>query len=538
MSLLAQDDSNRNSGARKGCVPPIAGETRARVLVVDDDESALRAMEKLLCLAGFAVCAVADGEAALAEANRLRPDIVLTDLHMPGIDGAELCRRLRQSAPDIPVVVMTASSDIQGAVASLRAGAEDYLVKPLEYDVVSLCVDRALSRRNAKLAHDKLRRHTEALYRTLNARLVVSQAREQQRANAEAQQHAQLNALLENLSEGVVVVEASGRLLMLNEAARRILELGNEGLSTAGALQSLEAYDLGQQPLSQEQHPLSRALRGEEFKDYEVCYKHSGAAWRRVASTGTCVRDASGAVALAIVMLRDLTELRRVEKQRDEYLALISHDLRSPLNNIHLCVTMLKNDAAEKGLAACASLAERAELNVQRTMDMIDELTDSTRLELQGVPSGREPCDLRLLATAVVSRMDDAQARRITIAADSAGSYVIQAQPSGLDRVIANLLTNALKYSAEDSPVFVRLACNENAVELDVTDRGIGIAPDSLKMLFDRYYRTPAGKANANGLGLGLYIVRLTVEAYGGRVRVLSEVGKGSTFRVSFPVHS
>jgi signal transduction histidine kinase len=104
--------------------------------------------------------------------------------------------------------------------------------------------------------------------------------------------------------------------------------------------------------------------------------------------------------------------------------------------------------------------------------------------------------------------------------------------------VIANLLTNALKYSAEDSPVVVRLKRRENAVELEVIDRGIGIAPDSIKKLFDRYYRTAAGKANASGLGLGLYIVRLTVEGYGGRIGVFSEVGKGSTFRVRFPAHA
>jgi|GEM_PF-1190055 len=536
---LTQADSSRDSDAQSGRIPSaIVSEKGARILVVDDDEVALKGLEKLLCLDGFAVSAAADGEAALAEASRLRPDIVLTDLHMPKIDGTELCRRLHELAPDLPIIVMTASSDMQGAVESLRAGAEDFLSKPLDHDVVSLCIDRALSRRNAKLEHHKLRRETEELYRTLNTRLVVDHAREQQRANAEAQQRAQLNALLENLSEGVAVADPSGRLVMVNDAARHILGLGNEELNTTDALQSLDAYDLARQSLRQEQHPLSRALRGEQFEDYEVCYKHSDGAWWRVASTGTCVHDASGGVALAIVLFRDLTELRRVEKQRDEYLALISHDLRNPLNNVLMCVTMLKQAMEEKGLAACASLAERAERNVKRTTEMIEELTDSTRLELQGVPSGREPCDLRLLATAVVSRMDDVNARRITIAADSAASYVVLAESSGLDRVIANLLTNALKYSAEDAPVIVRLAHKKNAVELEVIDRGIGIAQDSIKKLFDRYYRAAAGKANASGLGLGLYIVRLTVEAYGGRIGVFSEVGKGSTFKVSFPAHA
>src|SRR5450631_723979 len=236
---LTQAESSRDSDAQSGGIPSwIVSEKRARILVVDDDEVALKGLEKLLCLDGFAVSAVADGEAALAEASRLRPDIVLTDLHMPKIDGTELCRRLHELAPDLPIIVMTASSDMQGAVESLRAGAEDFLSKPLDHDVVSLCIDRALSRRNAKLEHDKLRRETEELYRTLNTRLVVNHAREQQRANAEAQQRAQLNALLENLSEGVAVADPSGRLVMVNDAARHILGLGNEELGSADALQS------------------------------------------------------------------------------------------------------------------------------------------------------------------------------------------------------------------------------------------------------------------------------------------------------------
>jgi len=90
---------------------------------------------------------------------------------------------------------------------------------------------------------------------------------------------------------------------------------------------------------------------------------------------------------------------------------------------------------------------------------------------------------------------------------------------SRLERVIANLLTNALKYSADDAPVTVRLTRRTGSIELDVIDRGIGIAPESLNRLFERYFRTAAGKAHASGLGLGLYIARLIAEAHGGESR-------------------
>jgi len=101
--------------------------------------------------------------------------------------------------------------------------------------------------------------------------------------------------------------------------------------------------------------------------------------------------------------------------------------------------------------------------------------------------------------------------------------------------VIANLLTNALKYSADDAPVTVRLGLEGTSVVLDVLDRGIGIAPESRSKLFERYYRATGGQAQASGLGLGLYISRLIVEGHGGTITVSSELGRGSTFRLMLP---
>ena len=166
---------------------------------------------------------------------------------------------------------------------------------------------------------------------------------------------------------------------------------------------------------------------------------------------------------------------------------------------------------------------------------MIEELTEATTLEAKGAALPRAACDMRELIAGVVARLDEARSRRITIEADGASQYVVLGDASRLDRVITNLLTNALKYSPEDSPVRVRLARGAASVEIDVIDRGIGIAPESQKLLFERYFRTQSGKAQATGLGLGLYIARLIAEDHGGRIEVSSEVGKGSTFRLVLP---
>lgn len=159
------------------------------------------------------VTSAPEGELALVEARRTMPDVVLTDLEMPLVGGVELCRQLREIDPDLPVIVMTAHSDLQLAVDSLRAGADDYLTKPLELRVLHWCVQRVLAQR----AHRKL-------HRVLNEHLLLSSIRQQELAETAERHRAQVDTLLENLSEGVVVADGDGRLLIFNRAARSILE--------------------------------------------------------------------------------------------------------------------------------------------------------------------------------------------------------------------------------------------------------------------------------------------------------------------------
>lgn len=525
-------DSDQDAPARAGQTgAPGEAARRARILVVDDDESTRRALEDLLRKNGFETSTKSDAESALSDARRELPDVVLTDLRMPAIHGAELCHRLHEVDADLPIIVMTGFSDMGAVLESLGGGAQDYVIKPLNHEVIVWTVRRAIARRTAQ-------REQEKLYRTLNERLVMSSIREQEHAEAEAQQNAQLHALLGNLSEGVIIADPSGRISIINDAARAILGIDEKEQQTTGTLRRLEAHDLEDHTLGVEQHPLMRALRGEHYVDYEVlCIRPNGER-RHVSSMGTSVSDGRGGVALAIVVFHDVTQLRHLEQQRDRYLSLLSHDLRNPMASILVLVSTLKLTMARKGLAEGADLAERVERNVQRMSSMLEELTEATTLESNGVALHREARDLRVLVAGVVNRMDDARARRITLEADTATPHVVLADVSRLERVVENLLTNALKYSAEDSTVTARVMRKGSDVELDVVDRGIGVPSESVEMLFDRYYRTKAGRARASGLGLGLYIARLLVEAHGGRIDVTSEVGKGSTFRLILPAHT
>jgi PAS domain S-box-containing protein len=508
-----------------------------RVLLVEDDEHTCRALTTLLGSDGFLVSAAADGATAIAEAARSPPDVVLTNLKTPTIDAAELCRRIREIDANLPLIFMISHADLPLVIESVRAGAEDFLTKPLQRDLLLSRLECAIARRSAKLEREHVRLRAQEVVRSINERLVLSSVREQEHAEAEVEQRAQLSALLENLREGVAIAEPSGRIRLINDAGKAILGLGDKDLPSIDALDALEIQDVESQPLRNEQHPLMRALRGEQFTDNEVQLTRPNGERRRLVSTGTSVKDERGQVTLAFIVFRDVTELRRLGQQRDEWLALVSHDLRNPLSSILVLVSALKWSVKKQGPAEAIGLAERIERNLWQMNDMIEELSEATTFESEGVMLRRVACDLRELVVGVVARMDDARASRISIEVHNASPCLVLADATRLGRVVDNLLTNALKYSAADAPVSARLSRTESHVELEVIDRGIGIAAENVKRLFDRYYRTKAGKAHAGGIGLGLYISRLIVEAHGGRIAVSSEVAKGSTFTLTLPFH-
>jgi PAS domain S-box-containing protein len=547
------------------------GTTRVLV-VVDDDDSTREGLETVLRSEGFLVDLARDGATALQAARERSPDVVITDLNMPVMDGVELCVHLHELDPDLPVVLITAFGDMESVALGMRAGGQDFLTKPLQVEAVVSSVVEAVERRAAKAAkraplaadeapgaagtggpssgvlsaevntadrvlvrREQLTRIASEL-RSVNERLVISSVREQQHAEEEARQRAQLDALLGNLSEGVIVADAHGQIRIVNAAARHILGLEDRPIRTLEQLNALEALTVKGAPLPVSNRPLTRALRGEEVEECELVRVRPDGERRCLLTSGTNVRDERGNVELAMLVFRDVTELRRLERQREEYTALISHDLRTPLGSIHLLAETIRRRIAKNApVEEVADLAERIRQNAARMNAMVQEILDVSRLEADAMEFERDICDLRKLVAQIVARLDDARARRIVVVAEET-PYTVLGDPPRLDRAITNLLTNALKYSPDDADVRIVFARSGPDIKIHVVDRGIGMPNEDLARLFDRYYRAPSGRLET-GIGLGLYITRLLAEAHGGRIEVESAPGKGSTFTFVLPSH-
>ncbi|MBI5546046.1 MAG: PAS domain S-box protein [Deltaproteobacteria bacterium] len=379
--------------------------------------------------------------------------------------------------------------------------------------------------------------------RDITGRKQVEEARSQllaqeRQARAAAQRHAaQLDALLESMTEGVAIVEASGRVVLMNQPFRHILGIAERpGGWTVDDFRDFDVRGLDDRPLPFEQRPSRRVLRGESFAEQEVVLVRSNGARVWLLVSGSAVRDESGEVVLAIVVFRDVTRLRGLEQAREEWIHIVSHDLRNPL-----AVIMGHTDSVRRHLGALGpdqlARATEAILKSARQMNaMIQDMVDSAGLESGTLELHLRPLDLVRLVSEVAERADFLDGRsRLKVEAVDEPIPPVAADPERLERVVVNLVTNALKYSPPEAPIAIRIGTTGGRQAMvSVSDRGVGIPPEDLTRVFDRFYRARTAK-KAQGIGLGLYIARLLVEGHGGRIWVESELGKGSTFFFSLP---
>jgi NtrC-family two-component system sensor histidine kinase KinB len=353
-------------------------------------------------------------------------------------------------------------------------------------------------------------------------------------AHAEAErERTLLQTVVDSAPVGILFVDPSTEEVRVNSALQELLGMSLD-LSAGRQQYLLRLQHLDGRPLRLDELPSSRALEGQEVPPEEYVLSRPDRPIPVLASAAP-VRRAGGGVRGVVVSVQDISARRELERLREEYVGLISHDLRSPLQNISLRTQLLLRTLRKKGLAEEVTTAEALLLNARRMNEMVEELLEGSRLEAGQAELHREPLELSRFLEDVIERHVPPDARaRLRLEAPAPVPRVPADAPR-LERVVVNLITNALKYGSPGTPVVVLLAQEGAHVRVSVRDQGPGLRPEELSHLFTKYYRTQEGR-RARGVGLGLYITRLIVEAHGGHIRAESTPGLGSTFTFTLPL--
>lgn len=344
----------------------------------------------------------------------------------------------------------------------------------------------------------------------------------------------ELEATIASIGDGVVLIDPAGRISRVNAAAEKILGPPPGGNVLADEwLKELEPRTPDGGPVSREDLPTTRALRNETVQGVvmAVAPNNGDSVWISVSAAP--VQDTDGHRLGIVMSITDITELHQLQEQQRDILHMVSHDLRSPLTSIQGQAQVLELAIDRKGTdGKLLQSVEAIIAGAKRMNAMIAELVDSARLRSEELWIAPEPVDLSLFVQRLLDGLAPATDYARVRVEPYAGPRAL-ADPHILERILINLLSNAIKYSDPDTQVVVRIFHEGEEVITSVSDRGAGITPEEIPLLFQRFGRTSVGRRSRKSIGLGLYIARRLVEAHGGRIWVESEVGKGSTFYFS-----
>ncbi|MBN2489404.1 MAG: PAS domain-containing protein, partial [Planctomycetes bacterium] len=336
-------------------------------------------------------------------------------------------------------------------------------------------------------------------------------------------------AILGSMVEGVVAVDHEERVVQLNAHAAEILATGGEDCLGQRIWEATRRQEVCR--------VLGAALRSGRDQRAELRIP-AGRGDRHVELRASPLRDAAGRTVGAVVLLHDVTEPRRLETMRRDFVANVSHELKTPLTAIHGLVETLLDDEAMAGETRQRFLA-KIRSQADRLLALVTDLLSLSRFESREHRLDRRPVSLREpVAESVERHQAEAERKGVALVLDAPPEPVeLLADAEALRQVVDNLLQNAIRYTPHGGRVVVRIRREADHAAIAVEDTGIGIEPRHQARLFERFYRVDTARSRAlGGTGLGLSIVKHIAEAHGGDVAVESEPGRGSTFRVRLPL--
>jgi PAS domain S-box-containing protein len=351
-----------------------------------------------------------------------------------------------------------------------------------------------------------------------------------------------LRAILDAAPTGIVVSDVEGRVILASTASERL----SRGLLTPGASLPDLSHTLitpDGVPVPPERQPLARALKGEEVSDVELQFRGKDGRESITTVYATPLRGPDGAIWAAVTVFLDITRRKHAEKavqeadrRKDEFLAILSHELRNPLAAIRYALPLLARQTAPEAKERAVGVIDRQATHLAR---LVDDLLDISRITSDKIELRRERVPLASIVAAAVEAAAPAVAAGRHDLRTSLGEEEIwvDADPARLAQVITNLLANSAKCTPRPGEIVLEAVREAGQAVVRVRDTGVGLSPEALATVFDMFRQVPHLNKASGGLGVGLALARRLVEMHGGTLEARSEgEGRGAEFTIRIPV--
>jgi two-component system phosphate regulon sensor histidine kinase PhoR len=477
---------------------------RTRILVVDDEKRIRDGCHSILTAEGFEVGVAENGYAGLAKIEEQHFDIILLDLMMPGLRGIDLLDHVKGKHPDTLIIVITGYATLEHAVEAMKKGAFDFISKPFSPEDLRAVIGRAIEyiRTLEDIAHEKSR----------------------------------IRVLINHISDGVMATDAEKRVALANPAFLK--NIGHRDESAIG----VPVDHLVQNEKLLQMIDEALKMPGDQFSELTEEFDQGALGKDEEAVLAVrCVpfRDRLHRNLGTLTVVHDITALRKMDKMKSDFVSLVAHEIKSPMNSVLALVKVIQDGLAGGLTEKQQEILGRISEKIKGLSDLAADLLDLSRIESGLITIEKERLHLAsLLNEQVGFQLTGARSKGIHLDLEPLSELPpVLANKRSIEEVISNLLTNAIKYTPEGGRVRVSAADERDYVHISVKDTGFGIAQEELDKIFERFYRVKNDQTRfISGTGLGLAIVKSIVEAHNGMVRVESEMGQGSTFHVYLPV--
>jgi len=497
-----------------------------QILLIDDEPDILRVLSLSLKADGYKVHTAASGEEGLTVFRQQSPDIVITDIKMPGMDGLQVLRAIKEINAETEVIIITGHGDIDSAIEALQYGASDFINKPVRDAALNIALQRAKERLSIR---QQLKDYTV----DLEQRVEIATRELRRQANFQAK-------LIRSSNDGIVATDRDLRIVIYNPGAEGIFGYPAEKVINRMRLDALLPSELSS--------PLQEAMEGrlaqKEFPWQEVRIFSESGEQIPVRYSDTILQE-NGRNMGSVAFFQDLREIKRLEREliKSERLAAIgqtvaglAHGLKNILHGLkggrYLVDLGIKKDDTDK-LTRGWDMVRR---NIDRTSELVMDLLSYSK-EREPEP---EDCDPNEIAAEVCDLLEE-RARENGVAIDRELDPAIGRvfmDPRTVHTSLLNLMTNALDACLFDEDtskqwrVKVKTAReSDDAIRFEVTDNGSGMTPEVRDKLFSSFFSTKGHR----GTGLGLMVTRKLLEEHGGSISVDSSPGKGTTFTIRMP---
>ena len=525
-------------------------------VLLADDNADMRDYVSRLLADRYHVHAVADGQAALNAMEEHVPDLVLSDVMMPVLDGFELLRRIRANPQtrEIPVVLLSARAGEESRIEGLEASADDYIVKPFSARELLATVDAHIKtvniRRNSRQALAMHNKRLEVLWEAAGVLLTTKDPDTMLKALFEKIKESlsldvYFNFMVRDNADVLELVSCAG----VDPAISRSFSQLEFGQAVCGNVAVTRAPIVATH-IQQSSEPMVQLVKGLGLRAYACNPLIAGGRLLGTLSFASRRRDTfereeiefletiSHYVTLAYERLRLIDQLREQDQRKDEFLATLAHELRNPLapisNGLEL-IRLSNNNPAT--IEKATSIMHR---QIEQMVRLVDDLLDVARISRNKLALRKEVVDLEtVVRNAVETSRPMLTAAKNDLRVELPQEPVLlDADPVRLAQVFSNLLNNAAKYSAPGGRISLVATQGGDELTVNVSDTGIGIEPAKLSQIFGMFVQLDASEQQVqSGLGVGLTLVQRLVQMHGGSIEARSEgVGKGSEFVVRLPV--